>query len=814
DSICIEYHPNSGIPARTVLFEGFNRYRGTEPELPMDRNPWYYHYPYVSRINFEFAKFSLDASLSKKEITRLLDLIHCIRELTFTSYTDVQNSWAAASSKLTPFTQDEVTVSYKNKPQTHPVYTRDVWEYLKDLLHDPYLVSQMDWNAHRLYHFDEGTQEFVLPQCPLLLIVYADKTKLSSFGSAKGYPVILKCGNLPVDICNGEGLGGGRVVGWLPILDEKAGEKHKTGYVNLKRVVWHESFRKILGPILKYSHHGVWFHCGDGADRCLCPCIAILSSDYEEQCFMLLIRGGMGLFPCPICLVPKGQLCNHRVQFPLRLGEDAQEILDEAMSMSTQKQREAVLQSWSLWPVQNTFLELGHSDPYKALSFDRLHAFHSGLFGHHLWVEFKKHVEGISNDAVKLIDNHFNAFPRWSGLTHFVEVMGLSFTDGGKYEHISKNILFTSHSVVTRTASPVGYQLLRLIRAYVEMDTYAGLPLHTTWTIQDGKHSQAVFSARLQEYIEYTADDPGAKNWDFPKAHTHQHLFEDIIAKGVTCNYNTKPNEKLHQLLKKAYRMTNGRNVASQILTIDHNAYVAQYMQQQLERFDDCNKAQLALAEDCNVNNLPDEPIGGGHFSLGARQPVQGIASLLEAHSDDVAYQNFLQCLGSFLTREYKAHQIPLPNGRRVTLTDTSQISEYRLLRINFESLADWREETDLLHCNPLFYGQPRYDCVLVNVAPSFFARLILLFTCRVGDHIEPLALIQPFDRMKPSPKDQDLGLFRVHRRPRQQAEFISLHTVVRGALLIPDFGREGDYLVHNLIDSDMYLRIKGLKGS
>ena len=53
---------------------------------------------------------------------------------------------------------------------------------------------------------------------PLLISVYADKSKLSSFGTQKGYPVIARCANLPVEIRNGNGLGGGRVVGWLPIV--------------------------------------------------------------------------------------------------------------------------------------------------------------------------------------------------------------------------------------------------------------------------------------------------------------------------------------------------------------------------------------------------------------------------------------------------------------------------------------------------------------------------------------------------------------------------------------------------------------------
>ena len=33
-----------------------------------------------------------------------------------------------------------------------------------------------------------------------------------------GYPVLVRLGNLPVHIRNGKGLGGGELVGWLPIV--------------------------------------------------------------------------------------------------------------------------------------------------------------------------------------------------------------------------------------------------------------------------------------------------------------------------------------------------------------------------------------------------------------------------------------------------------------------------------------------------------------------------------------------------------------------------------------------------------------------
>ena len=62
-----------------------------------------------------------------------------------------------------------------------------------------------------------------------------------------------------------------------------------------------------------------------------------------------------------------------------------------------------------------------------------------------------------------------------------------------------------------------------------------------------------------------------SKSWNFPKMHALVHSFDNIKAKGVSRNYNMKPNEKMHGPLKKSYaRRTNFKNVASQVWTFIH----------------------------------------------------------------------------------------------------------------------------------------------------------------------------------------------------------------------------------------------------
>lgn len=107
--------------------------------------------------------------------------------------------------------------------------------------------------------------------------------------------------NLPTRVRHGEGVGGSRVVGWLPVvslgrdfwttnayrhyqqIDDGPGDKKKTAWVNFKRVVWHESMRKLFETIELYSKVGCWLECGDGVVRHIFPLILILAADYEEQ---------------------------------------------------------------------------------------------------------------------------------------------------------------------------------------------------------------------------------------------------------------------------------------------------------------------------------------------------------------------------------------------------------------------------------------------------------------------------------------------------------------------------------------------------
>jgi len=50
-------------------------------------------------------------------------------------------------------------------------------------------------------------------------------------------------------------------------LEEEAEESGKRGYVNFKRVVWHDSFYELLDSIRVHSKNGFFIRCADGVVR-------------------------------------------------------------------------------------------------------------------------------------------------------------------------------------------------------------------------------------------------------------------------------------------------------------------------------------------------------------------------------------------------------------------------------------------------------------------------------------------------------------------------------------------------------------------
>ncbi|KAJ7443500.1 hypothetical protein B0H11DRAFT_2091370 [Mycena galericulata] len=843
DDIKRIFHPHSQRPPINISFQDYrNSQVPPERRPPLDNEPWV---PFRTRLDFEFAEFAQDAMLNRNQTKTLISLLRrCIANpqgFTIETHSDLEKQWELASKKCTQFEKYDVAVPYKGVDHIFEMYARPLWSWTLDLIQDPRLADFFVWDAEKafIYNGKKYVRFFTEPWtadamwdiqskipdspdhklCPY--IIYADKAKLSSFASQKGYPIIARLANMVVSLRNSSEWGGGQIVGWLPVVEEDQAEASKPGYVNFKNAVWHKSFYKLLESIVASSKAGEWTQCGDGHLRCLYPMILIKACDYEEACVMALIRGLQALYPCPICYIKAEDQSDTTIIAPLRTGHQSQGVIKKARKLNAEG-RENLLKSHGLRNVDNVFWSVAYSDPHQGLSFEHLHSYSLGLWGKHLFPRIKKHAERISSRTGAKIDEQYSAFPRWRNLNHFDSVMSMSFNDGTKFEDVSKMIILASHNILVEE---IDVLLLQLCRSYQELSLYITLKLHTDNTIGDGREEFKNFGCLLKLYIDACPDDEflgDGKNWNFPKIHAHQHAFDDIVRKGVSRNFGAKIDEAMHASTRNTYlRQTNFKNVAPQILKSEHRTLVAKFIRDQLNDLDNIWDHEWDGSGD--VDNTESKVIRDeapqdtekavGNAALGSKQLPISLGNLEgEMAKTDTAFQRFRLKLSEFLNEFLPAYGHPLPGGKRVNLHTKDQITPYRFLKVFYESLEDWSNQEDYLRCNPSFHGRPRFDGALVKTTTgNLFVRLVYIFQISLEEKNYPLALVQPLDAPlgRVTKKDRALKLYRVRAKPRQASEFISVHSIVRGAVLVPDSAKRGDFLVMDVLDPDMFFRLR-----
>ncbi|PPQ63348.1 hypothetical protein CVT24_006721, partial [Panaeolus cyanescens] len=318
DSIRTQYHPRSQLPTTVVDFDDYQARPSPQPHVFADP-----YSPFKSRTDFEFAEIALKSALTQDQIDAMIQLFERVKSgqdsFNITSHRHLRETWEAASHFVTEFKKQEMIYVYKEYELSSSFWHCDLWLWAVDLIKNPILADKFVWDACvlskwngsefvRFIHEPWTAERFWLVQSelpdprgkPLGFIIYADQTRLSTFGGQKGYPIIARLANLPSEIRNGKGLGGGRVVGLLPLVNvssmrtyfynfltrllqvkDDAEHKDKPEWVNFKRVIWHDSFRVLLKAIsMKFGH---WLECGDSIERLLFPFIVILCADYEEQ---------------------------------------------------------------------------------------------------------------------------------------------------------------------------------------------------------------------------------------------------------------------------------------------------------------------------------------------------------------------------------------------------------------------------------------------------------------------------------------------------------------------------------------------------
>ncbi|KAJ7668837.1 hypothetical protein B0H17DRAFT_1142390 [Mycena rosella] len=669
------------------------------------------------------------------------------------NHSELDKLWGLASHKCTEFVEDTIAVPYKEENRTYKTYTRPIWDWVLSLVQDPRLASCFVWDAEKAYRYNGDTYVRFYHEPWTADAFWAAQSTLPNHPDAKVLGLIIYADNqnfLPL------------VVGHQPVVKDDTQENNKPGFSNFKMF---------------------WTQCGDDLRRWLWPMILILASDYEEACVMALIRGLNALYPCPICFVPWNEQSDLSTEHPKRTGQESEIILEKARAFRTAAEREQLLKDNSLRDVENVFWKINNTDPHAACSFDRLHAY-GGLWTDHLFAQIKLRVTEKGRNAIAKTDKQMSSMPRWRGLNHFDAVMNITFNDDSKNEDIAKMMLFAAHNVLVDVP---GVQLLQCVRSFLELNMYVSLEVHTSKTIAAG------------ERTEY-----GDKSWNFPKMHSHQHVFDDIKNKGATRNFGTKISESMHGPIRQTYhRLTNFKNVTPQLIKHDHRRAVGLFIREQLEVLDAPGDSECPPDQETEILS---------NISIGSKLKPITFSVIEDTNSGDAAFARFRVRFADFLSDFLQAYGYNLPDGKRIRFEQNDTLVPFQFLKVHYEHLGNWTSSADYLRCNPSFHGHPRYDGALVKTTDGhIFVQLIYMFSCTVEKKSHPFGLVLPLDTRAIGRKDRLLRFHRLHAKPRKNAEFISAHSIIRGVLLAPDFDNYGEFLIVDIVDTDISLRLKDM---
>ncbi|KAI6141445.1 hypothetical protein BKA82DRAFT_4018739 [Pisolithus tinctorius] len=310
--------------------------------------------------------------MTNGEVSHLGFLAFCVMTSIIQALDLLSGCWAWVQlSHLVEFVRERfskhtVIAAYKKEVWTYEVHTLPIWEWALDIL-----ALHFIWDAQHLFKHDgHGFECFydepwtsnswwdiqsslleVLNAVPFAFIIYTNNTKLSSFGTATGYPVVVCCANLLVEIQNSHTIGGGCIVGWLPVVPKDTEEEGKLGYTTLKCIVWHESFSRLLSDIMQHSKTGY------------------IHTSHHDQ-------------------ITRNSVCTPA----------------NAHAQHSCTEGKKVLKALRLQPVDNVFWLICNSDLYDALSFDHQHFLHGGLWGKHILWDILRILNILGTNGNKMHD--------------------------------------------------------------------------------------------------------------------------------------------------------------------------------------------------------------------------------------------------------------------------------------------------------------------------------------------------------------------------------------------------------------------------
>ncbi|KAF7976211.1 hypothetical protein HWV62_7218 [Athelia sp. TMB] len=264
------------------------------------------------------------------------------------------------------------------------------------------------------------------------LMFWSDSTHLTSFGTAKVWPLYLYFGNLSKYFRSKPGSAASHHVAYIPSLPDSIqdflgpGSRKPAVLTHCRCELMHKVFDKVLDKDFAEAYrHGFTMECLDGVWCRFYPRIFTYSADYPEKALLALIHCN-GTCPCPRCFVKKndihklGQAKDWQTRSNVRsvvVGTilKARNFIYQKGCTIASTLVEALLSAHSWVPTMNAFVEKLSPftfDPHQMLVVDLMHEFEIGV-----WKSVFTHLIRILNAAapggrlVSELDRRYRLMP-------------------------------------------------------------------------------------------------------------------------------------------------------------------------------------------------------------------------------------------------------------------------------------------------------------------------------------------------------------------------------------------------------------------
>ncbi|KAJ7617483.1 hypothetical protein DFH06DRAFT_1062143 [Mycena polygramma] len=820
-------HPHSANPTALIVpLSAAEKIEKTwkGPDSEPAQKPWF---PFRTRGDFEVGEIAVKGGLNSEFTDKLLkgtvnkEWGNTNSRVSLGNSTELEHVLKSARRHGVQFKSGSIFATYKKERQEIKFEYRDPWEWISTLLNDESLGPTTMYNSVRKYYC-EGTIAEVhcervidepntadawarfeselpepdpYPHCLLPLHFWLDEGLVTK--RVTMHPMVLRPVFQPGKIRNASGNGGGVLIGYMTAVRDPSDPNNRNTPETLEFARYKmEVYQKILGvifaPLKSRSWSGEPIRCPDGLPRVFHPGIIIDSLDGKEASYYNACRAALANFPCPKCLVPHCDLHKITSDFKLRTSATMKAVVLKAFRKKTKADKEHILKKHGLHGVVHFLWEFRFSDPYAAYSYDTLHSDDLGKWGHHLWPLLLKELENL-NQKGPLAEN-MRRFPRWANLKHFNQVTTVHFTDGQSFYDILKCILPCIVQLF-----PSNNSLVHCIRAYQRYRIMVGMRCMPERRLQ-----------RLDEFIHAyerccsrVTEDYG-KDFDFFKQHAVNHVVRDIRDKGTTDHGSTRPGEGFQQEAREAYKHSNGKEAAHQMVRFDETHEAMARIRMNVDNYDLAQREYEEANQDEDLDESPVEPQDSAHWAFGAPIPGRLVNSraVEETYKNSPAFKNFDLGLREFISDTFPEEYIKFE--------DTIMIRSFKCVHISYQSLEDWRGARDILRCNPSFHQNVRYDCLLVNSTDPglHFARLRALIRCHLpsGRQID-IALVRMFEKSHWKPRTQWAGC--QVRDEVKQYSFLSMEHIIRGVLMAPVSAAPDDptHILVDTVDADIFLR-------